>query len=147
MRTVRPMSWLTMLLLSATAWNVAAVASATPSAPTAPSAPVAVSVAPASSLPRRAATAAPAKPSYVAGMGLSVDPSALEKFSGGTDVIEKMTLNGSVSNNTTDQVVTGSNEISTGSFNGAAGVPMLIQNTGNGVLIQNATIINVQFQP
>lgn len=32
-------------------------------------------------------------------------------------------------------------------FNGAAGVPMVIQNTGNGVLIQNATIINVQLTP
>jgi len=58
-----------------------------------------------------------------------------------------MTLNGSVTNNTSDHVVTGYNEISAGSFNGAAGVPMVIQNTGNSVLIQNATIINVQFQP
>ena len=32
-------------------------------------------------------------------------------------------------------------------FNGAAGVPMVIQNSGNNVLIQNATIVNVQFQP
>ncbi|HEY8683046.1 MAG TPA: hypothetical protein VIM06_07730 [Rhodanobacter sp.] len=88
-----------------------------------------------------------AKPGYIQGMGQSVDAVALAKLSGGTDVVDKMTLNGSVTNNTSDHVVTGYNEISAGSFNGAAGVPMVIQNTGNSVLIQNATIINVQFQP
>ncbi|WP_426702903.1 hypothetical protein ACPPVV_07880 [Rhodanobacter sp. Col0626] len=81
------------------------------------------------------------------GIGQSVDPAALAGLSGGTDITERMTLNGTVTDNSADQVMTGSNAINSGSFNGAAGLPMVIQNTGNNVLIQNATIVNVQFQP
>lgn len=84
---------------------------------------------------------------YVDGLGHSVDSGVLGSMSGGADVSENMTLNGTVSNNDADHVVTGFNSISAGSFAGASGVPMVIQNTGNNVLIQNATIINVQFKP
>ncbi|RDD83764.1 hypothetical protein DVJ77_02685 [Dyella tabacisoli] len=80
-------------------------------------------------------------------MGQSIDSRVLDKLSGGSDVSEQMTLTGTVSNDNADHVVTGFNSIGAGSFNGAAGVPMVIQNTGNNVLIQNATIINVQFKP
>lgn len=83
----------------------------------------------------------------VGGLGRSVDSTTLATLSGGTEVSEKMTLNGTVSNNSADHVVTGANAISSNSFSGAAGLPMVIQNTGNNVLIQNATIVNVQFQP
>lgn len=134
MRTVRPMSWLILLLLTTTAWNVSA---------TEPVAP----------LPKVAAASTSssshgAVPSHdVAGWGPSVDSAALAKFSGGTDVTETMTLNGTVGNNSVDHVVNGANVISSGSFTGAMGLPMVIQNSGNAVLIQNATIVNVQFQP
>lgn len=105
-----------------------------------------------SSLVATARIAAPAadmvtKAAYVEGFGLSLTGAALAKLRGGVEVTENMTITGTVSNNSADQVVTGSNSISTDSFNGAVGVPMVIQNTGNNVLIQNATIINVQFQP
>ncbi|WP_449428694.1 hypothetical protein [Rhodanobacter umsongensis] len=83
----------------------------------------------------------------VDGLGHSVDSTTLATLSGGTEVSEKMTLNGTVSNNSASHLVTGSNAISGDSFSGAAGLPMVIQNTGNNVLIQNATIVNVQFQP
>ncbi|MFA6230337.1 MAG: hypothetical protein WC617_09205 [Rhodanobacter sp.] len=83
----------------------------------------------------------------VEGLGPRVGVDVLAKASGGTDVTGQMTLNGTVSDNHTTDVATGNNEITSGSFSGAAGVPMVIQNTGNSVLIQNATIINVQFQP
>lgn len=139
MQTVSLSYWLGMLLLGAAAWNAGAVEPATFSA----SAPVAATTTPAG----RDALAASAKPQYVDGLGQSVSSAALAKFSGGTEVSNQMVLNGTVSNNSDDHLVTGSNAISTGSFNGAAGVPMVIQNTGNNVLIQNATIINVQFQP
>jgi hypothetical protein len=89
----------------------------------------------------------PANPAYVKGLGQSVNSQTLAQSSGGTEVTEIMTLNGTVANNTVDHVLTGSNVISNGAFDSAAGVPMVIQNTGNSVLIQNATIINVQFQP
>jgi hypothetical protein len=55
-------------------------------------------------------------------------------------------VRGTVENNSATNVVTGNNTISA-SFAGATGVPMVIQNTGNNVLIQNATIVNVQLQP
>ena len=43
-------------------------------------------------------------------------------------------------------VTTGSNVISDGAFAGIGGLPMVIQNSGNNVLIQNATIVNVQLK-
>jgi len=131
MRTVRPMSWLIAVLLTATAWNVLAAEPATPS-PMITAASSRHEVAP---------------PHDVAGWGRSIDSAALAKLSGGTDVTETMTLNGTVANNNADHVVNGANVISSGSFTGAMGLPTVIQNSGNAVLIQNATIINVQFQP
>jgi hypothetical protein len=68
---------------------------------------------------------------------------------GGTDFKTVTNLNdvrGTVQNNSAMNVVTGNNAISS-SFAGANGIPMVIQNTGNNVLIQNATIVNVQLQP
>jgi hypothetical protein len=38
------------------------------------------------------------------------------------------------------------NVISDGAFSGSVGLPMVIQNSGNNVLIQNATIVNVQLK-
>mgnify|MGYP001057099010 CR=1 FL=1 len=128
MRTARSVSWSTILLLGAMTWNAAA---------TPPGAPA----------PAGAAMAASAKPVPLDGWGRRVDNQVLARSSGGSDVSETITLNGTVANNSVDHAVTGSNMIGNGAFNGAAGVPMVIQNTGNGVLIQNATIVNVQFQP
>jgi len=125
MRTVNLMSWSAMLLLGTVMWNAAA---------TQPAA-------------QPVATAVAAPSARLDGWGRSVDSKTLARSSGGNEVSETITLNGTVANNTVDHVVTGSNMIGNGAFNGAAGVPMVIQNTGNGVLIQNATILNVQFQP
>lgn len=72
----------------------------------------------------------------------------LARQRGGSDFKTVLNLNdvrGSVDNNTATNVVTGHNTISA-SFAGAAGMPLVIQNTGNNVLIQNATIVNVQIQ-
>jgi len=134
MRTVRPMSWLIPLLFTATTWNALAGESVAPLP----------NVAATSSLSSRHEVA---PPNGVAGWGPSIDSAALAKLSGGTDVTETMTLNGTVANNSVDHVVNGANVISSGSFTGAMGLPMVIQNSGNAVLIQNATIVNVQFQP
>lgn len=41
--------------------------------------------------------------------------------------------------------ITGSNYVD-GSFNQTNGIPTLVQNTGNNVLIQNATVLNVKLQ-
>ena len=70
----------------------------------------------------------------------------LEGQRGGTDTHNDMNVNGSVANNTATNVVTGNNTIDAGSFANMSGIPVVIQNTGANVLIQSATIINLQFQ-
>jgi hypothetical protein len=98
--------------------------------------------------PLQAPTATPIRSTaYVAGLGRSADAGTLERLSGGTDISNRITLHGDVSNNNTDHTVTGNNSIGTGAFSGSVGLPMVIQNSGNSVLIQNATIVSVQFQP
>lgn len=96
-------------------------------------------------------TSAPAKASartpVVAGLGSGVANSMLANFSGGSDVSENITITGNVSDTSTENVSTGMNWIGGGSFGNAAGLPIVIQNTGNSVLIQNATVVNVQMQP
>ncbi|WP_404534855.1 hypothetical protein [Dyella agri] len=94
-----------------------------------------------------AAATASAQPVYVDGLGTSVSGSTLAHLRGGIQTTETMTLNGSVDHNTDNQVVTGSNLIDGGAFSGAVGLPTVIQNSGNNVLIQTGVIVNVQFKP
>jgi hypothetical protein len=85
----------------------------------------------------------------VDGFGPALKTSELAKLSGGTNItttLNTMTLNGTVSNNTDVDVMSGLNSIAGGSLAGSAGIPMVIQNSGDNVLIQNATIVNVQFK-
>lgn len=65
---------------------------------------------------------------------------------GGASAQNDMRLDGVVGSNEATNVVTGSNTVSSGAFAGTAGLPMVIQNSGNNVLIQNATIVNVQIK-
>ena len=65
---------------------------------------------------------------------------------GGTDVFNDMQLKGVVADNRAINVSTGNNSITDGAFAASAGVPMVVQNSGNNVLIQNATIISVQVK-
>ena len=76
----------------------------------------------------------------------ALDLKALAKRRGAADVYNDMQLKGVVANNQAVNVATGNNAITDGSFSGAAGVPMVVQNSGNNVLIQNATIVNVQVK-
>ncbi len=57
-----------------------------------------------------------------------------------------MKLAGTVANNSAVNVATGANIVTEGAFSNASGLPMVIQNSGANVLIQNATIINVQIK-
>ena len=75
-----------------------------------------------------------------------LDDKALDARRGGTEVVNDMKLNGVVSDNQAYNLITGGNSISEGSFAGSSGMPTVIQNSGNNVLIQNATIVNVQVQ-
>lgn len=71
----------------------------------------------------------------------------LEQMRGGSDVPwSDMKLAGTVANNSAVNVVTGANIVTDGAFSNASGMPMVIQNSGANVLIQNATIVNVQIK-
>jgi parallel beta-helix repeat protein len=50
-----------------------------------------------------------------------------------------------VTDNVASQLTTGSNSISENSFSNSSGIPIVIQNSGNNVLIQNSTILNLQL--
>lgn len=71
----------------------------------------------------------------------------LESVRGGTEItMNDMRLRGTVAGNAAIDTVSGMNIISDGSFANAAGLTTAIQNSGSNVLIQNATIVNVQFR-
>jgi hypothetical protein len=66
--------------------------------------------------------------------------------------VDRVTINtdnqeGLVSSNTAVGTQTGGNTINGAAFSNASGFISAVQNTGNNVLIQNSTIINVSVQP
>ena len=83
----------------------------------------------------------------VSGFGVPMASNQLDGYRGGFDLVKNdMQLSGSVANNAAVNITTGSNYIADGAFTNASGFPTVIQNTGSNVLIQNATIINLQYQ-
>jgi hypothetical protein len=80
-------------------------------------------------------------------LGTPVSPDTLAALRGGDEEIVHNTIhvNGDVTDNSATNVVTGANSIQDGSFANASGVLSVVQNTGANVLIQTATIVNVQF--
>lgn len=71
---------------------------------------------------------------------------ALAQSRGGTDTVHNdLTVLGTTSGNIASNVATGSNAISAGAFANMSGMPLVIQNTGANVLIQNAVILNLQM--
>jgi hypothetical protein len=71
----------------------------------------------------------------------------LAQLRGGTEVVNNdQKLNGVVSQNTAENLTSGANTISNGAFANASGIPIVIQNSGANVLIQNATVINLQIK-
>lgn len=75
-----------------------------------------------------------------------VSADALASKRGGDGVFNESQLKGLVADNRASNLTTGSNAISDGALSGSVGLPMIIQNSGNNVLIQNATIVNVQLK-
>jgi hypothetical protein len=78
----------------------------------------------------------------------AINNDALEASRGGAEVqvLNKNALDGVVSHNDASNLTTGSNLVAAGSFDGASGFSTIIQNSGNNVLIQNSTIVNVQLK-
>lgn len=71
---------------------------------------------------------------------------ALAARRGGDRVFNDNQLKGVVADNRASNLTTGMNLISDGAFAGSAGMSTVIQNSGNNVLIQNATIVNIQLK-
>ncbi|MBO9650366.1 MAG: hypothetical protein J7605_17815 [Variovorax sp.] len=82
----------------------------------------------------------------VAFVAMPVDSDKLASYRGGAEVVRNdMTLNGTTTGNSARNVDTGDNTISSGSFANMSGLPVVIQNSGANVLIQNAVIVHVQM--
>jgi hypothetical protein len=86
----------------------------------------------------------------VAGLGPAVNGDALQGMHSGNTGFDPAILveadnDGTVSGNVAHDNVTGQNVVDGGSFSNAAGILTVIQNSGNNVLIQNGTAVNVQF--
>ncbi|MFZ2388886.1 MAG: hypothetical protein WAW69_13895 [Polaromonas sp.] len=80
-----------------------------------------------------------------AGFDKPVSTATLEELRGGSEFVHNdMTLTGTTSGNTAINVATGTNTISAGAFSSMSGLPVVIQNSGANVLIQNALILNLQ---
>jgi hypothetical protein len=96
-----------------------------------------------SAQPAVADQAAPAP--AVAGLGVPAAAASLERERGAGNNSSNA-LNGTVAANSATQVATGNNVIQSGSFANTAGLPVVIQNSGANVLIQNATVINLELK-
>lgn len=66
---------------------------------------------------------------------------------GGDETVNSVIrVTGEVTDNIANHVITGANTIDGGSFANSSGISTVVQNTGVNVLIQTATIVNVQFK-
>lgn len=76
-----------------------------------------------------------------------LDDNVLDNLRGGADwQSSDINPNGWVTQNEAANLTTGANFVNGGSFSGSSGFPTVVQNSGNNVLIQNSTIINLQLQ-
>ena len=85
-------------------------------------------------------------PAADSALGGAAAPQRLATARGRNDDTPSVVLGAVVTGNSATNVSTGSNIISNGAFANMSGLPVVIQNTGANVLIQNATVINLQFQ-
>lgn len=83
----------------------------------------------------------------VAAFGVPLPAQELDSYRGGFDVVSNsVQLSGTVTGNVASNLLTGNNVVTDGAFTNASGLPMVIQNSGSNVSIQNATVVNVQLQ-
>lgn len=79
------------------------------------------------------------------GFDKPVPAATLGNYRGGSELVHNdMTLSGTTAGNTAINVATGTNTISAGAFSNMSGLPLVVQNSGANVLIQNAVILNLQ---
>lgn len=87
--------------------------------------------------------------SEISGIGQPLATDALGEMRGGdsTTIDNDIVVNGEVTDNHAENIISGTNVIDGGAFGNASGISTVIQNSGSNVLIQNAMIVNVQFAP
>lgn len=82
--------------------------------------------------------------------GDPVSSAVLDSQRGGTDTdpttVNANFLNAKLYDNTAKNNVTGNNSILGNAFAGASGIPIVIQNSGNNVVIQNGMVLNLTMQ-
>lgn len=107
-----------------------------------------VDAAPAAAAARTDSAAQPAvAPPTAASLGAPLRQERLAASRGGADTANATAqLGATVAGNSATNVSGGTNIIDGGSFANMSGLPMVIQNTGANVLIQNATVINLQLR-
>ena len=80
--------------------------------------------------------------------GAATPVDQLKDMSGGTNTtnnVNNQTLNGTMTDTEAKDNFSAGNIVSGGSLTGSAGLPTVIQNSGNNVLIQNSTILNIRM--
>lgn len=82
--------------------------------------------------------------------GAPIPSAQLDTHRGGTDpgplTVNTNMLNAKLFNNSATNTVSGNNTIADGAFAGASGLPTVIQNSGNNVIIQNGTVLNLTLK-
>ena len=77
---------------------------------------------------------------------VSNDDLALHRGGAGIGAMNINDLEAALHRNSSRNTISGDNTVSTGAFTNAGGVNTVIQNSGNNVIIQNSTILNLQLQ-
>ncbi len=93
------------------------------------------------------ASAATVAPGADAPLGSALSDTRLSAQRGGQDTqLSDIKAKSVVSDNSANHLTTGNNTITESAFGHTAGIPMVIQNSGNNVSIQNSTILNLQLR-
>ncbi len=100
-----------------------------------------------------AAAAAPALAGGAGGpdgwvdLGATLGAGDLDASRGGHElIVNDMNLQAELYNNAAVATVTGSNAVTNDALSGTSGFATVVQNTGNNVIIQSATILNLTLQ-
>jgi len=94
-----------------------------------------------------AASAATATPSVDDRLGSALSDTRLSAQRGGQDAqLSEIKAKSTVTDNSAHHLTTGTNTITEGAFGHVSGMPMVIQNSGNNVSIQNSTVLNLQLR-
>jgi|APFre7841882724_1041349.scaffolds.fasta_scaffold210759_2 hypothetical protein len=80
------------------------------------------------------------------GSAIAVSDESLAAARGGADLhVSQNNLDATLEGNVASNLTTGHNTITESAFSNSSGIPMVIQNSGNNVIIQNSTILNLQL--